>query len=245
MKRGAWVAGISAILLTACMIGAGAGLAGSVNPELNVGGSFRPNAISKTAPTPIGLNFSGRLDGLGQHSDPVLESLVIETDRDGAIDVRGIPACNPNLQVQAASAKDRCASATIGRGTARIEVAYPEEEAKTLKGTLQILNGGMKDGVTTLYARVRTAGPVGLAATVKITRLRRGTYGTRAVVTIPKIASGVGSIVAFKAKIPKREEGKSSAGLLTLACPDGDADARITAILSGGVEVAEAVDQLC
>jgi hypothetical protein len=222
-----------------------------VGIQLSMNGGFAPVVLSKTVPRPVALNISGHLETFDETQPPALRELVIETDKNGAIDVRGFPACNPKLQIQAAGNPEAiCRRAIIGEGTARFEIDPPESPPMPFSGKLLILNGGFRDGVTTLYARVRfalpTLGPSVILSTVKIKKINNGPYGTKAIVSIPKIADGYGSVISFSATIKKQlpDKGKRFS-VLTLRCPNGEIRGQAEALFSDGAKADTDVFRTC
>jgi hypothetical protein len=211
---------------------------------------FSPRALSKTTPTPIALNLSGQVKTADGTHPPALRELVLETDRNGAIDVKGLPVCRLGRveERSIALANEACPSAIVGRGTMSVEVAFPEQPPLSLKSALTVFNGGVKQGVTTLLVYVFFKNPVSAAVVtiVKIKKIHKGRFGTEAIFSLPVIAGGNGSVTAFDATFFRRFPYKGKrASLVTLKCPDGKIRARSEAIFSDGTHTQNEVLRPC
>jgi hypothetical protein len=219
-------------------------------PEWAFNADFSPRALSKTTPTPIALKLSGQLKTTDGTPPPALRELILETDRNGAIDVKGLPVCRLGLVTGRSTtlANKACPSAIVGRGTMSIEVAFPEQPPVSLKSALTVFNGGVKQGVTTLLVHVFFKNPVSAAVVtvVKIKKIHKGRFGTKAIFSLPVIAGGSGSVTSFSATLYKRFSYKGKrASLLTLKCPDGKIRARAAVVFSDGSQVQTEVSRPC
>jgi hypothetical protein len=209
--------------------------AGPEDPILD--GGFAPKALSKSDPTPIALHISSRILATGGPPPPLRE-MVIETDKAGAINLKGLPTCGPLVQ-DGRDIREDCKSAVIGVGKARFVISFPEVPPIFAEGKLTIFNGVVGSRSATLYALVDLGGqnPGSIVARVEITKINYGRYGTRAVVVIPKVAGGNGAISSFEATIFRRfvYQGQRRS-VLTLTCRDGKVLARSHRVFENGVE---------
>ncbi|MGE5408384.1 MAG: hypothetical protein ACM3NV_07205 [Syntrophothermus sp.] len=207
------------------------------------GGGFAPSRMPKRRLAPIALTAEGKIGTTDGTHPPALTKLVLETDRNGAIDVKGYPTCRPGkLQAQdTRHAKAACKSALIGTGTTDVSIAFPESKDVPAHSELLVFNGGAHGGVTTLYihAYITVPVPAAIVTTVKIKKVHHGRYGLQATATIPKIASGNGSVTAFRLKIDKKftYRGRKQS-VLSAKCPDGRLQAHATAYFSNGLKAA-------
>jgi hypothetical protein len=234
------LAGLIAVLV------AGVAMAGGSKEEacvgnvcIKAGGGFSPKKLSKTKQTPIALTAEGKIRTTDGSHPPAVKEVIIDTDKNGAIDVAGYPTCKASkLQSQDTKhAKAACKSALIGTGTTTAAVSFPESADVNVNSQLLVFNGGVKGGVTTLYIHAYFSNPVpgAIVTTVKIKKVHHGRYGLESVATIPKIASGAGSITSFKLTIDKKftRKGKK-VSILTAKCPDGRLQAHAVAKFTGG-----------
>jgi hypothetical protein len=212
------------------------------NLELTFNGGFTPKVLSKTKLTPISLTVEGDIATVDGTHPPALKEFNVETDKNGAINVKGLPVCTAaKLQSQDTKhAEAICKSAIIGSGKANIEVAFPEQAPIPANTKIIAFNGGFKGGVTTLYihAYLTVPTPAAVVTTVKIKKIHHGRYGLLAVSSIPKIAGGSGSVTHFDLKINKK-------GVLSAKCPDGKLQAHGTAVFSDGTRASAEIVRAC
>jgi len=116
---------VLAILLLACALGAAvAGATAMIETRevrIEVNAAFKPRdlPVKKFAP----VQFSGFLDvskpGGGQ--PPALDQIVLDFDRDGRLDVAGLPTCAPESIAQASVEEARriCKVAIVGTGRSK------------------------------------------------------------------------------------------------------------------------------
>jgi hypothetical protein len=176
--------------------------------RLTFDGGVTPTALSRTKPEPVALNVKGKIAETDGSHPPPLTEVVVDTDKNGSIDVRGVPPCS-QTQLEArttAAAEKVCGSAILGTGTTDVELQEPESKPVALHSKLLALNGGTSGGVTTIYIHAFLSTPVtaALVTTVKIKKEHKGPYGLRSVATIPKIAGYAGSVTAFDLTFKKK-----------------------------------------
>jgi hypothetical protein len=212
------------------------------NLELTFNGGFTPKTLSKTKLTPITLNISGKLRTKDGTHPPALKEVVVETDKNGAINVKGLPVCTAaKLQSQDTKhAEAICKSAIIGSGQAKVEIAFPEQSPIPATTKIIAFNGGFSGGTTTIYihAYLTVPTPAAVVTTVKVKKVHNGRYGLKSVATIPKIAGGSGSTTDFNLTINKK-------GVLTAKCPDGKLQARGEAKFSDGTVAKAEIVRTC
>ena len=212
------------------------------NLKLTFNGGFTPTALSKTKQTPITLNVSGKIQTTDNTHPPALKEFVLETDRNGAINAKGLPTCKQG-KIEATtttSAKKACKSAIVGEGTTGVEVLFPESAPIQIKSKLLLFNGGIKGGKTTLFIHAYLSNPIAAAivTTVKVQKTKNGRFGLKSVASIPKIAGGSGSVTDFALKVDKK-------GYLTAKCPDGHLDAQGEAVFNDGTRAKGGVTRPC
>jgi len=213
------------------------------NLVLTLNGGITPTALPKSGkPAPITLNVSGKIATADGTHAPALKEVVVETDKNGSIDVKGLPVCTSGkLQAQDTKhAEAICPTAIIGEGITNVEVEFPESNPFIAKSKLIAFNGGTSGGKTTIYIHAYLSSPVSAAVvtTTKITKVHNGRYGTKTVSTIPKIAGGYGSVKSFKLTFNRSftYKGKKQS-YLTAKCPDGHLNAHATSVFSDGTKL--------
>ncbi|HEY8466473.1 MAG TPA: hypothetical protein VIL04_06705 [Solirubrobacterales bacterium] len=173
---------------------------------VTAGGSFAPKRLpaKRMAPIALKVNYSIRMrDG---SFPPTLERMVLDFDRDGRMDVRGLPRCREEriADVGRPGALRACRRALVGQGEVRVLVDGPDEDLP-VKAQLLAFNAGRAGGARTvlLHARLALPEPTTVIAPVRITRAPGRPYRDRAEISFPQLADGV-SLVGFKAKFERR-----------------------------------------
>jgi hypothetical protein len=204
------------------------------NLKLTFNGGFTPTVLPKKTLAPIALSAEGTIASTDGTHIPALTEAIIETDKNGAINVKGYPKCTAGkLQSQDSShAKAICKSSLVGTGKTTAEVEFPESKPILVNSELLVFNGGEKAGVTTLFIHAYFSAPVtgAIVTTVKIKKIHNGRYGLLSTATIPKIAGGSGSVKSFSLKIDKKFTYKGKkVSILSAKCPDGKLQAHVKA----------------
>ena len=165
------------------------------NLKLTLNGGFSPKALPKKGkPAPITLNLSGKIATIDGKHAPALTKAIVETDKNGTIDVKGLPTCSSRkLQGHdAAVAEAVCSTAIVGEGKIDVEVGFPLTPPFIAHSKLIAFNGGVSGGKTKIFIHAYLSSPISAAVvtTVKISKVHNGRYGTKVIATIPKIAGG-------------------------------------------------------
>ncbi|MFN8163189.1 MAG: hypothetical protein U0R26_05050 [Solirubrobacterales bacterium] len=220
------------------------------NLELTFNGGFSPKTLPKSKLAPIALTAEGKIKTVDGTHPPALKEFLLETDKNGAVNVKGFPTCKAG-QLQSQDTKHAeaiCKSAIIGSGTTNVEIAFPEQAPIPVSSKLLVFNGGVKGGVTTFYihAYITVPTPAAIVTTVKIKKIHNGRYGMLSTATIPKIAGGAGSVTSFSLKVDKKYTYKGKkASVLSAKCPDGKLQAHGTAIFSDGTRASAEILRTC
>ncbi len=199
---------------------------------------------------PIKLNLSGKIETLDHTHPPAIQEVMIETDKNGAINAKGLPVCTSGkLQAQtSAKARAICESALIGEGRTDVEVEFPEQPPFIAKSEVLAFNGGVKGGTTKVFVHAYLSSPVSAAVVVPVTvsKVKNGRYGLKTVAKIPKIAGGYGSPVSFSLKVDRKftYKGKQQSYLLA-KCPDGHLNAKGVGVFSGSLRLAGSLIRTC
>ena len=212
------------------------------NLKLTFNGGFTPTKLSKTKPTPITLNVSGKIQTTDGSHPPALKEFVLEADKNSSVDAKGVPTCKQGqLEATTTTAAEKaCRPAIIGKGTTDVQILFPEQAPIPVKSKLLAFNGGVKGGKTTilLHAFLTQPTPTAIVTTVKIQKHKNGRYGVKSVASVPKIAGGSGSVTSFSLTINKK-------GYLLAKCPDGHLDAQGEAVFSDGTRAKGGVTRPC
>jgi hypothetical protein len=198
----------SALLL---LLGTAVGASGTArvvvnNLILSVDGGFTPRMLPAKRFAPI--DFAGHFDISARSGGqpPALQQLVADFDSDGRLNASGLPTC-PAEEVASASvaeARRLCAGAIVGTGTidASIELAGGRVPATS---PLTLFNGPPVEGHPTIVLHAQTTSPATqtFAIAIPITR-RGGEFRYRAILDVPPILGGRGSITHVDVKIGRR-----------------------------------------
>lgn len=220
------------------------------NLRLTANGNFSPTALPKNEFAPITLNLSGKIETLDHTHPPAIQEVIVETDKNGAINAKGLPVCTSSkLQAQTtAKARAICGPAIVGEGTTSVEVAFPEQRPFTIKSELLVFDGGVSGGKTKVFVHAYLSSPVSAAVVVPVTvtKIHHGRYGLKTVAKIPKIAGGYGSPLSFSLKVGRKftYKGKKQSYLLA-KCPDGHLQAKGVGVFSGPVRLAGSLVRSC
>ena len=206
-----------AILLTACVGllafsvgGANAALIKVGNLVLKADGGFVPSALPRNSYAPIDFHGHANLINTDGGAPTALEEMQLEFDRDGMLEVRGLPVCPVSRIAHATvgEARRRCADAIIGTGHvgAIFELFGAPIEAR-VKATL--FTGPRRGGNPTVIGHTFTTLPTTrtYTAVIPIKRLKRGPYSYRATFDVPKLAAD-GVLTHIDGRIGRRYDFK-------------------------------------
>ena len=213
-------------------------------------GGFSPKALPKKTFAPITLTASGKVATKDGEHPPALKEAIIETDKNGAVNVKGLPVCKSG-QLQSrdtSAARKACPKAIIGTGKTTVEVKLAEQNPILVNSALTVFNGGQKGGTTTFYIHAFFTSPVSgaIVTTVKIKKIHNGRYGLKSVASIPKIVSGAGSVKSFDLKIGKTFTYKGKkVSVLSAKCSDGKLQAFATSLFSDGTKASAGIVRTC
>ena len=220
------------------------------NLVLKLNGGVSPKKLPKGKLAPITLKASGNITTTDGSQPPAAKTVTIDFDKHGTIDARGLPVCRSGaLQARdTAAAKKACPRAIVGSGRTTVRVAFAEQPAFSASGPLVLFNGGVRGGVTKMYihAYVSVPTPTALVTVVKIKKIHKGRYGTRAEARIPKIAGGSGSLTKFNFKIHRtfKYKGKKHSYLLA-RCANGRFFAHATTAFTDRTRAAGTIVRNC
>jgi hypothetical protein len=212
------------------------------NLVLTFNGGITPSKLPKKEMAPISLNVSGKIATVDGSHPPALKEFVVETDKNGGIEAKGVPTCKKGKleATTTAAAEKACKPAIIGKGITDVEILFPEQAPIPANSKLLAFNGGVSGGKTTLliHAFLTQPTPTAVVTTVKVSKIHNGRYGLKSVASIPKIANGAGSVTNFNLTINKK-------GYLLAKCPDGHLDAQGEAVFTDGTRAKGAVTRPC
>jgi hypothetical protein len=198
------------------------------NLELTFSATVKPKALPTAPRAPVSLAMSGRFGTKDGSPPPPISGATIDIDRALAVDTGGVPACAAGqLENQTTeNAEAACQAAIVGSGSARIAIAPPGAAPILAESRLLAVNGGTAGGTTTVYlhAYITSPTPEAIVVPVVLTKLAKGSFGLRARVSVPRIASGTGSLAGFDLTFQKRlfSKGGRKHGYLMAKCDDSN-----------------------
>jgi hypothetical protein len=220
------------------------------NMVLRLNGGVTPKSLPREEFVPLGFHASGSFTTVDGTHPPALKEAVFDSDKDIVLSVKGLPACHlSQLRAQAPKAAEAvCGGAVLGKGSATVEVAFPEQKPFDATGPLVLFNGGEKGGAVTLlaYTYVSVPAPTAVVTTAQLTRERKGPYGLHSVVKVPVIAGGAGSIVSASLRARRIYTYKGERrSVLAGRCPDGRIRARGVFRFRDGSQISGSLLRTC
>lgn len=220
------------------------------NLRITANGTFSPTTLPRNEFAPIRLNISGKIETLDHTHPPAIKEVIVETDKNGAINAKGLPTCTSGkLQAQnTENARAVCGAALVAEGSTGVEVEFPEQRPFVAKSDVLAFNAGVQGGTTKILVHAFLKSPVSAAVVVPVavSKVRNGRYGLKTVAKIPKIAGGFGSPISFRLKVDRNftYKGKKQSYLLA-KCPDGHLNAKGVGIFSDTTRLAGSLVRSC
>ncbi len=216
-------------------------------PLLVINGGFSPKALPKGKPAPITFGLSARVATADGSIPPALHEVSLELDRHITADVTGMATC-PRRSVEGLSPEERCRSALVGKGVMDVFLHIPEQAPFTARSKLFAFNAGVKHGTPAIFLYAYLPSPLSVAvlATVAVTKIHQGRYGTKWLFAFPKIADGYGSITQLNLEIGRQFHymGEEKSYLLA-SCPDGHLDGRAASLFASGFAQTDSLVRPC
>jgi hypothetical protein len=221
------------------------------NLVLRVVGMVNPDTLPKHSFAPVELQ--GKLDISTKDASvpPALHSAVVEFDRDGHLETRGLPVCPPARieQTTPEVARSRCRGAIVATGTVTAVIAYPGDPAYSGSSPLTVFNGPPTGGEPTVifHAQVPTYPvPTTDVVVVPIERIAHGPYAYRLSGEIPPIAEGHGSLIAGTITIHRLyKQGGRTLSYTSARCAKGFLEAHGSLTFIGGAVIAGSIFYPC
>jgi len=160
-------------------------------------GGFTPTTLPKRENAPIRLHGFAKFETTDGSRPSPLKKLVIEFDRHGAVETRGLQKCTQQKLVATTTerARKQCPEAIVGTGFGTAVVELPEQRPIEASSALTLFNGPVKHGNPTVlgHAHLDYPAPTTYVVPIEIEKINKGRYGFRTVANFPKIANDYGS----------------------------------------------------
>jgi hypothetical protein len=201
------------------------------NIVVNTDGGFTPTTLPKKGFAPIKLHGYGKIGTRDGTPPPIVDTVTIWFDENGAVETRGLPKCTPGklAATTTAAARKLCPGAIIGTGFGKAVVIFPEQAPIPAGSPITLFNAKPKHGnpVVLAHAHLTVPGPTTFVVPIEIQKVDDGRYGFKTVAKIPKIAGGSG--IPLYARLSVGREWKYKGKTLSYAnagCPDGRLQAK-------------------
>lgn len=143
-------------------------------------GGLEPTALPRDVRAPIAVSVDGRVKTLSGERPPALRRIVIELNRGGVLDTRGLPRCR-RREIESSSSQSAlaaCGNALVGRGSYTAKTAFPEQGAFPSTGRILAFNA-VVGGHPAILAHIYGTEPVPITRIIVFDIYSRpGVYGT-------------------------------------------------------------------
>jgi hypothetical protein len=175
---------------------------------LRADGGFTPQSLPRHSYAPISFRGHANVESTDSQPVPALRNFRLEFDKDGRLETKGLPVCQPAslAGTTTQTARQICGKATVGSGTVAASVADPGLQGVVLRSPLSLFNGPRINGNATVVAHARALVPTPQTYVVLITieRLKKGAFSYRASANVPEFAEGTGSLIHLEAEVGRR-----------------------------------------
>ncbi len=215
---------------------------------LRAGGGFQPQTLPRRGYAPIEFEGHVNLSAAKGGSLPPLRQALIDFDRDGRLEVAGLPTCAPEAVASAGTAEARriCRGAIVGKGHLGVMVSLPSGPVSTA-APLTIFNGPRLEGHPTaiLHARFTVPATQTYAIVVPIERIP-GRFRYRARIELPPLAGGLGALTHIDAKIGRRyRAGGRKRSYVSARCSDNILQTHGYFSFADGTVISGQVEEFC
>jgi hypothetical protein len=160
-------------------------------------GGFTPTRLPKSKNAPIKLYGHAKFSTTDHTRPSPLRRLVLEFDKHGAVETRGLPKCSMGKLVATTTkvARKLCPGAIVGTGFGTALVELPEQRGIKASSALTLFNGPVKNGNPTVlgHAHIDYPGPTTYVISIEIQKVHHGRYGFKTVAKFPRIVNDYGS----------------------------------------------------
>jgi hypothetical protein len=222
---------ISAVVVLVAAASAVAIVLRAGNIVVTTDGGFSPTTLPKDHFAPIKLHGHGKITTTDGGLPPILKTITIWFDKNGAVETRGLPICTPGKLAATTTPQARklCPGAIIGKGFGEAVVNFPEQGPIAASSPITIFNAAPKHGNPTVlaHAHLTVPAPTTFVVPIEIQKVHDGRYGFKTVAEIPKIAGGYGTPIYGRLSIGREWKYKGKTlSYANASCPDGRLQAK-------------------
>ena len=194
-------------------------------------GGFSPTKLPKTKNAPIKLFGSATFKTVDGSRPSPLRRLVLEFDKHGAVETRGLEKCSMGKLVATTTkqARQLCPDAIVGEGFGTALVELPEQRPIKASSPLTLFNGPVKHGNPTVlgHAHIDYPGPTTYVILIEIQKIHHGRYGFKTVANFPRIVNDYGSPISGHLTIGREWQYKGKTlSYANAHCADGRLQAK-------------------
>lgn len=221
------------------------------NLVLHAVGGFEPQLLPRQAFAPI--SFQGEVDfstRSGSGRPVALTEAVIAFDRDGRLDVTGLPTCAASrvATLGTSEARAACGGAMVGKGLVEALVEpTPGAAPIPVKAPLTIFNGPEEAGNPTAILHANLGAPASqtFAITAPIERIP-GPFRYQVTLHVPPIAAGLGSLTRLRVEVGRRfQAGGKARSYVSAHCADSILKTRGRFTFADGTVIDGSVEKFC
>lgn len=206
MGRAFFVMAISVLIATAVAASATAEIDRKGVLQGTFSGDISPQRLPRHELAPVTVTMGGKITTTDRSEPPQLEKIVLEINRNGVLDNKGLPTCSLAKlnSISSSQAKKTCAKAQVGHGSVTSRVYLPGQGAFASTGELLAFNGKLH-GRPAVLAQVSSKAPLPLTYVIAFeVKKQGGPFGTALIGTLPPIASEYGYISSFSLALGRR-----------------------------------------
>lgn len=194
-------------------------------------GGFTPTELPKHENAPIKLYGNAEFKTVDGTRPSPLRQLVLEFDKHGAVETRGLQKCTMAKLVATTTktARKLCSDAIVGKGFGTALVELPEQRPIEASSPLTLFNGPIKHGNPTVlgHAHIDYPGPTTYVILIEIQKVHHGRYGFKTVANFPRIVNDYGSPISGRLTIGRTWKYKGQTlSYANAHCADGRLQAK-------------------
>jgi hypothetical protein len=225
---------VLALICAAALVAGGAAYALELrvgNLILVTGGGFSPTTLPKHEDAPIKLHGYAKIGTVDGSRPSPLTQLVLEFDKHGSVETRGLPKCTMAKLVATTTktARKMCPGAIVGKGYGSVIVELPEQRRIRASTPITIFNGPKRRGNPTVigHGHLDYPAPTTYLVPIEIQKVHHGRYGFKTVADFPKIVNYYGSPIHGRLAIGRtwKHRGRTLS-YANARCADGRLQAR-------------------
>jgi sugar lactone lactonase YvrE len=224
--------------------------------QVSLSGQLSPRRLPRSANAPVAVSVGWKIQSTDGSVPTALKALRIEINRNGVLDLTGLPTC-PYTKIQPAStsrALAGCRGSLVGRGHFAAMIGIGGQEPYEARGQMLLFNG-RKGGKPVLLGQIYSPRPFANSFVIdfKISRISHGTFGTVLSAVLPASLRSWGTLTEIQMRLARTFNYKGSRrSFLSASCPAPKGFtsapfslARAHFLFSGGEQVSSILSESC